>query len=64
MKKNKALKQLITELLEEEFRSLLLKLLVMEELTRNIKVAEEEIMAMDEDIKESAWRELKKRWKL
>ena len=62
--KNKALKQLITELLEEEFRSLLLKLLIMEELTRDIKVAEKEIMAIDEDIKESVWRELKKRWKL
>ena len=58
------MKQLIIELLEEEFRSLLLKLLVVEELTSDIKVAEEEIMAMDEDIKESAWRELKKRWKL
>jgi len=58
------LKQLITELLEEEFRSLLLKLLVMEELTSDIKVAEEEIMAMDADIKESTWRELKKQWKL
>jgi len=36
----------------------------MEELTRDIKVAEKEIMAIDEDIKESVWRELKKRWKL
>ena len=36
----------------------------MEELTRDIKVAEEEIMAMDADIKESTWRELKKQWKL
>jgi len=36
----------------------------MEELTRDIRVAEKEIMAIDEDIKESAWRELKKRWKL
>ena len=47
LRKNKALKQLITELLEEEFRSLLLKLLIMEELTRDIRVAEKEIMAMD-----------------
>ena len=53
------MKQLIIELLEEEFRSLLLKLLVVEELTSDIKVAEEEIMAMDEDIKESVWWELK-----
>ncbi len=64
LRKNKLLRKLVQELLEEEFRSILLKLLIAEELTKDVKVSEETLTAIDRVIKESAWRELRKRWKL
>jgi len=46
----------------EEFRKLLLKYFVAEEITG--VVDEKEIVRIDDELKEKAWRELKQKWKL
>jgi protoporphyrinogen oxidase len=46
----------------EEFRKLLLKYFVAEEITRDVD--ENEIARIDEELKEKIWEELKQKWKL
>ncbi len=64
LNKDTLLKKFFKKTAVESFKEKLLKYLIAEELTKDINVSEEEILKIDEEIKESAWKELKKKWKL
>ena len=64
LNKDALLKKFFKKTAVESFKEKLLKYLIAEELTKDINVSEEEILKIDEEIKESAWKELKKKWKL
>jgi len=64
LNKDALLKKFFEKTAVESFKEKLLKYLIAEELTKDINVSEEEILKIDEEIKESAWKELKKKWKL
>lgn len=48
----------------EAFKERILKFLVAEELTKDVKMEEKELLEIDKEIKRCAWEELKKKWKL
>jgi len=60
--KTSYLKKAMERIAVEEFRKLLLKYFVAEEITE--VVDEKEIVRIDDELKEKAWRELKQKWKL
>jgi len=60
--KDELLKKAMERIVVEEFRKLLLKYFVAEEITG--AVDEEEILRIDDELKERIWEELKRKWKL
>ncbi len=60
--KDELLKKAMERIAVEEFRKLLLKYFVAEEITG--VVDENEIARIDEELKEKIWEELKQKWKL
>ena len=60
--KDELLKKAMERIVVEEFRKLLLKYFVAEEITG--VVDEEEILRIDDELKERIWEELKRKWKL
>jgi lipoate-protein ligase A len=60
--KDELLKKAMERIAVEEFRKLLLKYFVAEEITG--VVDEKEIARIDEELKEKIWEELKRKWKL
>jgi len=60
--KDELLRKAIERSAVEEFRKLLLKYFVAEEITG--VVDENEIARIDEELKEKIWKELKQKWKL
>ena len=60
--KDELLRKAIERSAVEEFRKLLLKYFVAEEITE--VVDENEIARIDEELKEKIWKELKQKWKL
>jgi uncharacterized membrane protein YebE (DUF533 family) len=60
--KDELLKKAMERVAVEEFRKLLLKYFVAEEITG--VVDEKEIVRIDDELKEKAWEELKQKWKL
>ena len=60
--KDELLKKAMERVAVEEFRNLLLKYFVAEEITG--VVDEKEIVRIDDELKEKAWEELKQKWKL
>ena len=60
--KDELLKKAMERIAVEEFRKLLLKYFVSEEITG--VVDEKEIARIDEELKEKIWEELKRKWKL
>jgi hypothetical protein len=59
--KDELLKKAMERIVVEEFRKLLLKYFVAEEITG--AVDEEEILRIDDELKERIWEELKRKWK-
>jgi len=60
--KDELLKKAMERIAVEEFRKLLLKYFVAEEITG--VVDGKEIVKIDDELKEKAWEELKRKWKL
>jgi lipoate-protein ligase A len=60
--KDELLKKAMERIAVEEFRKLLLKYFVAEEVTG--VVDEKEIAEIDEELKEKIWEELKRKWRL
>jgi lipoate-protein ligase A len=60
--KDELLKKAMERIAVEEFRKLLLKYFVAEEVTG--VVDEKEIARIDEELKEKIWEELKRKWRL
>jgi uncharacterized membrane protein YebE (DUF533 family) len=60
--KDELLKKAMERIVVEEFRKLLLKYFVAEEITG--VVDEEEMLRIDDELKERIWEELKRKWKL
>jgi lipoate-protein ligase A len=60
--KDELLKKAMERIAVEEFRKLLLKYFVAEEITG--VVDEKEIAEIDEELKEKIWEELKRKWML
>jgi hypothetical protein len=60
--KDELLKKAMERIAIEEFRKLLLKYFVAEEITGVID--EEEIIRIDDELKEEMWEGLKRKWKL
>jgi hypothetical protein len=60
--KDELLKKAMERIAVEEFRKLLLKYFVAEEITG--VVDEKEIVRIDDELKEKAWKGLKQKWKL
>ena len=60
--KDELLKKAMERIVVEEFRKLLLKCFVAEEITGALD--EEEILRIDDELKERIWEELKRKWKL
>jgi hypothetical protein len=60
--KDELLKKAMERIVVEEFGKLLLKYFVAEEITG--VVDEEEILRIDDELKERIWEELKRKWKL
>jgi hypothetical protein len=60
--KDELLKKAMERIAVEEFRKLLLKYFVAEEITG--VVDEKDIARIDEELKEKIWEELKRKWKL
>jgi hypothetical protein len=60
--KDELLKKAMERIVVEEFRKLLLKYFVAEEITG--AVDEEEMLRIDDELKERIWEELKRKWKL
>ncbi|MCR6692637.1 MAG: hypothetical protein MRT15_09610 [archaeon YNP-LCB-003-016] len=60
--KDELLKKAMERIAVEEFRKLLLKYFVAEEITGVID--EEEIIRIDDELKEEMWEGLKRKWKL
>jgi hypothetical protein len=60
--KDELLKKAMERIAVEEFRKLLLKYFVAEEITG--VVDENEIARIDEELKEKIWEELKQKWRL
>jgi len=60
--KDELLKKAMERIVVEEFGKLLLKYFVAEEITG--VVDEEEILRIDDELKEGIWEELKRKWKL
>jgi len=60
--KDELLKKAMERIVVEEFRKLLLKYFVAEEITG--AVDEEEILRIDDELKERIWEELKRKWTL
>jgi hypothetical protein len=60
--KDELLRKAIERSAVEEFKKLLLKYFVSEEITG--VVDENEIARIDEELKEKIWKELKQKWKL
>ncbi len=56
--------EILKYIIKESLKNLISKYLIAEELTRDTKASEEEILKIDEEIKEKAWKELKKKWSL
>jgi len=59
--KDELLKKAMERIVVEEFRKLLLKYFVAEEITGALD--EEEILRIDDELKERTWEELKRKWK-
>jgi hypothetical protein len=60
--KDELLKKAMERIAVEEFRKLLLKYFVAEEITGIVD--EEEIIRIDDELKEEMWEGLKRKWKL
>gem|GEM_PF-5807278 len=60
--KDELLRKAMERIAVEEFRKLLLKYFVAEEITG--VVDEKEIARIDEELKEKIWEELKRKWRL
>jgi len=60
--KDELLRKAMERIAVEEFRKLLLKYFVAEEVTG--VVDEKEIAGIDEELKEKIWEELKRKWRL
>jgi len=60
--KDELLKKAMERIAVEEFRKLLLKYFVAEEITGVVN--EKEIVRIDDELKEKAWEGLKQKWKL
>jgi len=60
--KDELLRKAMERIAVEEFRKLLLKYFVVEEVTG--VVDEKEIARIDEELKEKIWEELKRKWRL
>jgi predicted transcriptional regulator len=60
--KDELLKKAMERIVVEEFGKLLLKYFVAEEITGIVD--EEEILRIDDQLKERIWEELKRKWKL
>jgi len=60
--KDELLKKAMERIAVEEFKKLLLKYFVAEEITG--VVDEKEIVKIDDELKEKAWEELKRKWRL
>jgi uncharacterized membrane protein YebE (DUF533 family) len=60
--KDELLRKAMERIAVEEFKKLLLKYFVAEEITG--VVDENEIARIDEELKEKIWKELKQKWKL
>jgi uncharacterized membrane protein YebE (DUF533 family) len=60
--KDELLRKAMERIAVEEFRKLLLKYFVAEEVTG--VVDEKEIARIDEELKEKIWEELKRKWRL
>jgi len=60
--KDELLKKAMERIVVEEFRKLLLKYFVAEEITG--VVDEKEILRIDDELKERIWEEMKRKWKL
>jgi len=64
IEKEEIIKKSFERIAVEAFKERVFKFLVAEELTKDVTIPEDEILAIDEKIKEDAWTELKKIWKL
>jgi hypothetical protein len=60
--KDELLRKAMERIAVEEFRKLLLKYFVAEEITG--VVDEKEVAGIDEELKEKIWEELKRKWRL
>ncbi len=56
--------EILKYMIKESLKNIVSKYLLAEELTKDVKVSEEEILEIDSEIKKKAWRELKKKWNL
>ncbi|MFW6194500.1 MAG: hypothetical protein ACOC5L_03165 [Halobacteriota archaeon] len=63
VEKDELLKKSLEDLVTKSFREKLLKFFVAEEMTRD-GVSEDEVLRIDDEIKEKAWKELKGQWNL
>jgi len=64
IEKDDLLRKLFERIAVDAFKDRLFKYLIAEELTKDVEISEEEILEIDEVIKENAWKELKKKWNL
>jgi len=63
LERDEMLKKFFEKIAVESFKEKLLKYLIAEEITKDVKVSEEEILQIDDELKESGLKELEKKWK-
>ncbi len=52
------------EHVKDNIKEIIMKFLIAEELTKDVRISEEEILEIDRKIKRKVWEKLKRKWKL
>ncbi len=63
LERDEMLKKYFEKIAVDVFKEKLLKYLIAEEITKNVKVSEADVLEMDEELKEMALKELESKWK-
>ena len=64
IERNEILRRLVESVAKESIKDFLIKFLSFDKILSEIGLTEEEIMEVDEEVKESIWSKVKKEWNL